>query len=66
MKRMFTDDAEFGNLINSNERLHISKVIHKSLIEVDEEGSKAASATAGKLVLLVFFNFNSTIFFTTF
>ncbi|XP_070509119.1 uncharacterized protein [Chironomus tepperi] len=51
MKRMFTDDAEFGNLINSTERLHISKVIHKSMIEVDETGSKAASATAG-LVLV--------------
>lgn len=58
MKRMFTDNAEFGNLINSKERLQISKVIHKSLIEVDEEGSKAASATAGKLFLSIALTFN--------
>ncbi|CAG9812294.1 unnamed protein product [Chironomus riparius] len=50
MKRMFSNDAEFGNMLNSNERLHISKIIHKSLIEVDEVGSKAASSTAGMVL----------------
>uniref|UniRef100_A0A1B0BLE1 Serpin domain-containing protein n=1 Tax=Glossina palpalis gambiensis TaxID=67801 RepID=A0A1B0BLE1_9MUSC len=44
-KRMFTDTAEFGNMLESPEDLHVSKVLHKACIEVNEEGTEAAAAT---------------------
>lgn len=44
----FTEDAEFHNFFNENigEKLFIDRVIHQSFIEVNEEGSEAAAATA--------------------
>lgn len=40
----FTDKANFSNL--TNDRLFISEIIQKALIEVDEEGTVAAAATS--------------------
>ena len=48
MKRMFTDDAEFHDLIEGSVPVKISQVKHKSVIEVDEEGTVATSGTEGK------------------
>lgn len=43
--KMFTDQAEFSNLLESPEGVFVSKVLHKATIEVNEEGTEAAAAT---------------------
>ncbi|KAL4435123.1 hypothetical protein ABPG74_003616 [Tetrahymena malaccensis] len=41
----FTSDADFS-IMNPNQSVKISRVYHKSMIEVNEEGAEAAAATA--------------------
>ena len=45
MNDAFTDKANFSGMSKS-QRLYIGKVIHKTFIKVDEEGTEAAAVTA--------------------
>uniref|UniRef100_A0A6B2EHF1 Putative serine protease inhibitor 4 n=1 Tax=Phlebotomus kandelakii TaxID=1109342 RepID=A0A6B2EHF1_9DIPT len=51
MGTMFSNAAEFGDLLDEDEPLKVSKVIHKAFIEVNEEGAEAAAATGLKVRL---------------
>ncbi|XP_053965659.1 serine protease inhibitor 42Dd [Anastrepha ludens] len=44
--KIFSDEAEFSNMLEAPEALHVSNVFHKAVIEVNEEGTEAAAATA--------------------
>ncbi len=53
MKRSFSSNADFGGMANldkTGESLEIGNVFHKSYIDVDEEGTEAAAATAVTVV----------------
>ncbi|CAD7012757.1 serine protease inhibitor 42Dd [Ceratitis capitata] len=46
ISKIFNDDADFSNMLESPEELRVSNIFHKAVIEVNEEGTEAAAATA--------------------
>jgi serpin B len=55
MGRMFSDNAEFTELLETSGAMKISKAIHKAFIEVDEVGTEAAATTAFEIEDRVFY-----------
>jgi serpin B len=46
MRRMFTEKAEFGELLEADEDFLVSDVLQKAFIDVNEHGIEAAAVTA--------------------
>jgi serpin B len=42
----FSTEADLSEMVDSEQKLCISSVFHKSFVEVNEEGTEAAAATA--------------------
>ncbi|XP_063697881.1 serine protease inhibitor 42Dd-like [Culicoides brevitarsis] len=49
-KTIFSGKADFSNLVNSPEPIELSEVIHKAVLEVNEDGVVGAAATEEVLV----------------
>ena len=45
MTEIFSDNANLRGLLESDQPLKISSVVHKTFIEIDEKGTEAAAAT---------------------
>jgi len=45
MNRIFSGQAELGGMLQSEESLFVSQIVHKAFIEINEVGTEAAAAT---------------------
>lgn len=45
LTEMFTDSANLKAILDPEEQLKVSDVVHKAVIEIDERGSVAAAGT---------------------
>lgn len=50
MAEAFSTSANFSGISNDKKGLHMSDVIHKSYLRVDEKGTEAATATAAIMI----------------
>lgn len=54
MGEMFSSSADLKGLLESGESLHVSEVIHKATIEIDEKGSEASAGTGTFYLFCIF------------
>lgn len=62
MKRIFSEAAEFGRMLDPPTELTVSKIIHKAFIEVNELGTEAAAATGKDIRKGYIWSIHNTIF----
>lgn len=63
MSQMFSNNAEFDNLIEETSAIKVSSVNHRAMIEVDEKGTTATAVTGfTNFCTLIFLMLNFIIF----
>lgn len=65
MTEIFSDNADLGDLLESNEELYVSNVVHKAFLKIDEKGSEAAAATGLYFFSSIFLDIQTKIFAQT-
>lgn len=55
LNEIFAESSDLSGLLDSNEPLRVSDVIHKTFIEVDEQEAEAAAVT-GNFSIYIFFS----------
>lgn len=66
MTEMFSGGANLSGLSEFGQPLQVSDVVHKAIIEIDEEGAVAAAATGSSEIFKLLFNCFQTKFFHLF
>lgn len=49
--QLFHETADLRNILDSTQPIRVSEIFHKTSIEVTEDGTEAAAATAMKIML---------------
>lgn len=52
VKKIF-EGGDFSDLVKADSGITVSKVVHKAIIEVSEEGTEASAATGMHLLYIV-------------